>query len=116
MGIIGKLFSNKELDEFAKGLAQSLAKRYPPSLEAAQAKKISINRITRVLEDVVEKAVDYNRKNPLGIYRKARLGNTFKWEMKELGYSDKFIEVATEALIVNISRKPAAKAGADGKA
>ena len=116
MGIIGKLFSNKELDEFAKGLAQSLAKRYPPTLEVAQAKKISINRITKVLEDVVEKAVDYNRKNPLGIYRKARLGNTFKWEMKELGYSDKFIEVATEAVIVSISRKPAGKAGADSKA
>lgn len=116
MGIIGKLFSNTELDEFAKGLAHSLAKRYPPSLEAAQAKKISINRVTRVLEDVVEKAVDYNRKNPLSIFRKARLGNTFKWELKELGYSEKFIEVATEALIVNVSRKPAGKVGTGDKA
>jgi hypothetical protein len=116
MGIISKLFSNKELDEFAKGLAHSLAKRYPPTLEAAQAKKISINRVTQVLEDVVNKAVEYNRKTPLGIYRKARLGNTFKWEMKELGYSDRFIEVATEAMIVSISRKPPGKTGADGKA
>ena len=113
MGIIKKLFSNKELDEFAKGLAQSLAKRYPPSLETAQAKKISVNRVTRVLEDVVEKAVEYNRKNPLGIYGKARLGNTFRWELKELGYSEKFVEVATEGLIVHVSQMPARKAGAD---
>ena len=113
MGIIKKLFSNRELDEFATGLAQSIAKRYPPSLETAQAKKISVNRVTRVLEDVVEKAVEYHRNNPLGVYRKARLGNTFKWELKELGYSEKFVEVATEALIVHISRKPAARSAAD---
>jgi hypothetical protein len=112
MGILKKMFSNEELDEFAKGLAQSLAKRYPPSLETAQAKKISVNRVTRVLEDVVEKAVEYSRKNPLGIYRKARLGNTFRWELKELGYSKNFVEVATEGLIVHLSRKPEGKSSA----
>jgi len=116
MGILKKLFSSKEIDAFAKELAQSLAKRYPPSLETAQAKKISVNRVTKVLEDVVEKAVEYNRKNPLGVYRKARLGNTFRWELKELGYSEKFVEVATEGLIVHLSRKPATTAGADKSA
>lgn len=111
MGILKKLFSGKELDEFAKELARSLAKRYPPSLETAQAKKVSVNRVTRVLEDVIEKAVEYHRRNPLGIYRKARLGNAFKWELKELGYSEKFVELATEGLIVHLSRKPSASTG-----
>jgi hypothetical protein len=41
----------------------------------------------------------------LGVYKKARLGNTFRWELEEMGYSEKFIELATEGLIVYITRK-----------
>jgi hypothetical protein len=98
-------FSNKELDEFAKTLAQDLAKRYPPEFETSKEKKISQNRITKVLEDTCNKAVKYHQEHKLGVYKKARLGNTFKWELKELGYSELFTETATEALVVYISRK-----------
>lgn len=105
--MFGKLFSSKELDEFAKSLATSLAKRYPPSLDKAESRKISVNRVSKVLEDTLEKAAEYHRTNKLGIYKKARLGNQFKWELKELGYSEHFVDLATEGLIVYLSRKPA---------
>jgi hypothetical protein len=101
-------FSNKELDEFAKHLAQDLAKRYPPEFENSKEKKISPNRITKVLEDTCNKAVKYHQEHKLGLYKKARLGNTFRWELKELGYSEVFTETSTEALVVYISRKQAA--------
>ena len=103
-----KIFSSKEIDEFAKSLADSVAKRYPPALETAQEKKISVNRITKILDDTFQKAVDFHAQKKLGVYKKARLGNTFRWALKELGYSDKFIEVATEGLLVYITRKPPA--------
>lgn len=103
--MLGKLFSNKELDAFAKSLATSLVRRYPPSLDKAESRRISVTRVSKVLEDVLEKAAEYNRNNKLGVYKKARLGNQFKWELKELGYSDEFIDLATEGLIVYMSRK-----------
>src|SRR4051794_5958560 len=105
--MLGKLFSSKELDTFAKGLAASLAKRYPPSLDKAENRKISVSRVSKVLEDTLEKAAEYQKTHKLGIYKKARLGNSFKWELKELGYSEHFIDIATEGLIVYLSRKPA---------
>jgi hypothetical protein len=105
MKLFGALF-NKEIDIFAKALAQDLAKRFPPALENSPEKKISPNRITKVLEEAVGKAVTFNRDQRLGTIGKAKLGNTFRWELKELGYSDNFVEVATEALIVYITRKP----------
>jgi hypothetical protein len=105
MKLFGSLF-NKELETFAKTLAQDLAKRYPPALENSPEKKISPNRIAKVLEEAVGKAVQFNRDQKLGMLGKAKLGNTFRWELKELGYSDKFVEFATEALIVYITRKP----------
>ncbi|HVC12211.1 MAG TPA: hypothetical protein VNE59_11280 [Burkholderiales bacterium] len=102
MGLFGGP-SSKEIDAFAKDLAQTIAKRYPPSLDATPEKRISANRITKVLEDALNRAAEFNRTHRLGVYKRARLGNTFRWELKELGYSEKFIEIATEGLIVYVS-------------
>ena len=33
------------------------------------------------------------------------VGNTFRWELQEMGYSQKFVEAATEGMIVYITRK-----------
>ena len=98
-------FSGKDVDQFAKSLAVEISKRYPPSLDQAKEKKISQNRIARVLEDAYNKAITFKSEKHLGVYRKARLGNTFRWELTDLGYSKPFVEMATEGLIVYITRK-----------
>ncbi len=114
MGLLN-MFSSKEIDEFAKSLAESVSKRYPPALETAQEKKISVNRVTKILEDTFQKAVEFNARQKLGVYKKARLGNTFRWELKERGYSEKFVEMATEGLLVYVTRRPAAEKDATTK-
>lgn len=106
MGLFDR-FSSKDVDAFAKSLATEISRRYPPALDQAKEKKISQNRISRVLEDAYDKAIEFKSDKHLGIYRKARLGNTFQWELKELGYSKQFVDMATEGLIVYISRKSA---------
>ncbi len=112
MGLFS-LFSNREIDEMARSLVQELARRYPPSLDKPGAAKLSASRISRILEDIYARATRFREEKRLGLYKKARLGNTFKWELKELGYSDAFIDMATEGLIVYMSRKkPAATAKA----
>jgi len=106
MGLFGSA-SGKDVDNFAKNLAQDLAKRYPPSMDKGAAeRKLSQKRLTTILEDAFGKATEFKNQHKLGIYKKARLSNTFRWELQELGYSDRFIEVATEGLLVYISRKP----------
>lgn len=107
-------FSSKDVDEFAKRLADEVSKRYPPTLDQTKEKKISHNRIAKVLEDAYAKAVEFQQEKHLGVYRKAKLGNTFRWELAEKGYSKQFVEMATEGLIVYITRKspPAAQTGA----
>ena len=105
MGLFGSV-SSKDIDQFAKGLAQEIAKRYPPTMDKGTSeRKISQKRLTVILEDAFGKATDYKNQHKLGVYKKARLGNTFRWELEELGYSKKFIETATEGLVVYISRK-----------
>jgi hypothetical protein len=103
MGLF-KLFSSKHITEFAKDLAGNLAKRYPPALDVNPEKKISQARLTKVLEETLVQAVEFQRSHKLGTLGKAKLGNEFKWQLKELGYTEKFIEVATEGLMVFITR------------
>jgi hypothetical protein len=54
---------------------------------------------------VCNKAVEFKNEHKLGVYKKARLGNTFRWELEEKGYSKTFIETATEGLVVYLARR-----------
>ncbi len=104
MGILDKLLG-KDVEAFAKELADAIAKRYPPALDKSPERRVSPNRITKVLEDAMEKATVFTKDQRLGVFKKAKLANAFKWELKELGYSEKFIEVATEGLVVYITTR-----------
>lgn len=94
-----------EIEQFARSLADDLAKRYPPELDKNSNKHPSVNRLTRLLEDTCEKAADFQKKHNLGILGKSKLGNIFKWTLIDLGYRKEFIDIATEAIIVYISKK-----------
>jgi hypothetical protein len=109
------LFSTRHINSFARELADTLAKRYPPALDVNPERKISANRLTKVLEDTFGRAVEFQREHRLGLFGKAKLGNEFKWQLKELGYTEKFIEVATEGLMVYITRGAAPSGSASGE-
>ena len=104
MALFGTV-SGKDVDAFAKSLAVEIAKRYPPALDKGSERKISQKRLTSILEDSFNRALEFKRQHKLGVYKKARLGNTFRWELQEMGYSEKFVETSTEGLIVYITRK-----------
>ena len=96
---------NSELKIFAVDLAAQLAKRYPPALDSQPGKRPSVNRLSRITQDVCIKAVDFHKDKKLGWFGKARLGNHFRWALAELGYTKEFVDFATEAVVVHISRK-----------
>lgn len=104
MGLFGSASGN-DVDTFAKTLALDLAKRYPPALDKGGERKLSQKRLTTILEETFTKAVNFKNEHKLGVYKKARLGNTFRWQLQELGYSEKFVETATEGLVVYVARK-----------
>ena len=104
MGLLDSL-RGPSTPDFAKQLALDLSAHYPPSLDQSPQKRVSVNRMTRILEEAFSRAESFKNEQRLGWLGKARLGNSFRWELKELGYSDEFIEMATEGLIVYITRK-----------
>ncbi|MEY2632835.1 MAG: hypothetical protein RIR00_1489 [Pseudomonadota bacterium] len=103
-----KLFSFAATDALAKELVKEIATRYPVKVANDPARSISPQRLGAILENVVLKAQQFVAEEKLGMMKKARLGTTFKWEMKELGYNDKFIEAVTRILVLQISTGPSA--------
>ncbi len=104
--MILKFFSTRKVTEFATNLAQDVAKRYPPAIANNPAQMVSQKRLSGILEEAFTRAAEFSRENKLGWYKKAKLGNEFRWELKEMGYDEKFIDMATEGLIVYVTRGP----------
>lgn len=96
---------NSPIAAFADKLSQQVIKRYPPELEAQPEKRPSVNRLTRIIEDACNKALEFQKQERLGWLGKARLGNHFRWNLIGAGYSKEFAEFAAEAIIVHLTRK-----------
>ena len=104
MGLFGSA-STKQVDEFARNLARELARQCPPQGGAGGRPAVAPQKLVRTLEELVRQAVGFRDQHKLGLYKKARLGNTFRWELKYLGYDKAFVEDVTQRVVVQIARK-----------
>ena len=102
MGIFGSTFS-KQIDEFAKALAREVCEQLPPAPEDGLPRKASPRKIVATLERVCAKALGFAREHKLGVYKNARLANTFRWELIALGYDKQFVEEATQQLVLRVA-------------
>src|SRR6266404_9200813 len=97
-------FRTRELEGFATGLAEDLGRRFPPASEA-RTDPGARQQINVILEGLGARAVRYHEQHKLGVYKKAKLGNVFRWKLKELGYSTEFAERATKEIITRLAVK-----------
>jgi hypothetical protein len=99
-----KAFDTRELEEFATTLAVDLGRRFPPASEARTDPGVQ-HQIKVILEGLTVRAVRYHEQHKLGIYKKAKLANVFKWKLNELGYSAPFVELATKQIVTRLAVK-----------
>lgn len=97
-----KVFDTQELEEFATTLAMDMARRFPPASEA-RTDDSAKRQVKVIIEGLAARAVRYHEQNKLGIYRKAKLANVFKWKLKDLGYTADFADSATKELVTRLA-------------
>lgn len=98
--------SSKQVDEFARTLAEEVFRLRPPESKVGPGNPgVSLKHLERKVDALFEKATAFRREHNLGIYKKARLANTFRWEMSERGYDPAFTEAVTEKLVIAVSKK-----------
>ena|ERR1700690_3812706 len=98
---------NAAIDEFAKTLVAELVKRFPTKKqsELSGRKLKPAQQLGKTVGELERRIAKFSGEQKLGIYGKARLLNNVKWQMKELGYSDDFIDATTATLAQAIGRK-----------
>jgi hypothetical protein len=101
MALFG-LIDTSNLEEFATDLAKDLGRRFPPASEA-RTDPGARHQIKVILEGLGARAVRYQSEHKLGLYKKAKLGNVFKWKLKDLGYSDQFAEQVTKDIVTRLA-------------
>lgn len=104
MGFLDVLLPRVEID-FAHTLAEKISMQFPPASENKLAKKGGKRRLEAILQTVMDDITVFQQQRKLGWFRKARLGNAFRWRLSELGYSDTFVKALTDGLIHHIAIK-----------
>lgn len=54
------------------------------------------------LTQIGRQAADFKRSHGLNFYKKARLGNAFKWALKDAGYDPAYIDKLTDWLVLQL--------------
>jgi len=96
-------FRRKEINAFGLALAQDLGRRFPPGGEARQDAGAK-NQLASITERLYAQALQFRQAKRLGVYGKAKLGNVFRWRLKELGFSEKFADELSHRLVVHLAK------------
>ncbi|HTQ74782.1 MAG TPA: hypothetical protein VMI74_10885 [Burkholderiales bacterium] len=96
--MFGDWFNCKEVDALVDSIVADLVKRFPPGQVDLPVEKAA-KRLKGVHNEAFNRVENFARTRPLNLYKKAHLGNRFKWSLREAGYAGEFADaVASEFL------------------
>jgi hypothetical protein len=100
--MFGDWFNCKEVDEFADSIVADLMKRIPPEGVELPGKKAA-EKLRRTHDVIFRRVEIFARAQKLNLYKKAHMGNRFKWALKEAGYPGGFIDTLTYELVTVVT-------------
>ena len=112
MGILD-WFRTREVDELAAAIAAELVKRVPPGALESRTRKAA-ERLRNTHDAIFARAGKFARTHPLNVYKRARLGNQFRWALREAGYPTEFVDSWTYELAILITLDNAPRRAAGG--
>lgn len=92
----------KEIEDFAIALAREFARRVPPNAAVEEAAVAA--RLARAMEEICERAGSFQRRERLGMFRRARFGTAFKLELKHAGYPPALVDGLVQRLLLAMAR------------
>ena len=93
-------FNGRDAHNFGTSLAEFFMERVP--LDNTTRKKASFAKKQEALEKIFTKVILYKQQNKLNVYKKAKLGNGFKWKLLEANYDPEFVDELTRMLMLKI--------------
>lgn len=94
-------FDAKEEAAFGLALAEFIVARLPPDAEAKKA-TLSDKKRQEVLPKFYAQIEHFRQDRKLNMYKKAKLGNAFRWKMVDAGYATEFIDELTKEVLLRL--------------
>jgi hypothetical protein len=85
---------------FGTSLAAFFAERVPPDAKLSDKKFAA--KTQEVLKKMALQVDRFKAENTLNTYKKAKLGNAFKWALKDAGYEPGYVEKISEWLMLRL--------------
>ena len=101
-------FRTAEIEAFARQIAGELIQRVPPSSLESLTKK-GAGQLKHSHHAIYAQAEKFALSQRLNLYKKARLGNCFRWALRDAGYPPDFVESWTYELVTFITLKSVAQ-------
>lgn len=94
-------FDASKAKEFGLHLAQFYIDRVP--LDSTMTEKSFAKKTQEALDKMIVQINVFKLQHKLNLYKKAQLGNAFKWRLKEAGFPPTHIDKMTKWLILQTS-------------
>lgn len=86
--------------EFGAGLAQFYIERIPVDAKVNDKKFAAKSK--EVFDKMALQVARFKETNQLNTYKKAQLGNAFKWTLRDASYDSAYIDRLTEWLVARL--------------
>jgi len=101
--LFAKLFRPVPIAQFAKEVGVCVLSAYPPSLEGDDRPSTK-KKLGYAALELDRRLEEFRLVHRVGFIRKARLANAIRWELKELGYSERFVDDMAKHVVVRLMR------------
>lgn len=93
-------FDAKKAEEFGASLAQYFIEKMPADQQMSESKFAS--KTEYLLVKMAAQIKVFKQEEKLNVYKTAKLGNAFKWTLKDAGYDTALSEKLLEWLVTNL--------------
>lgn len=100
--MFGDWFNCKQVDELVDSIVADLVKRFPPDKLDLPVEKAA-KRLKGVHNAAFSRVETFARTRPLNLYKKAHLGNRFKWSLREAGYAGEFADALASEFVTLVT-------------
>ncbi|MBC7376763.1 MAG: hypothetical protein H7346_04925 [Burkholderiaceae bacterium] len=91
-------FDAKEARTFGESLAAFFAERIPANSDLKEKKFTT--KAQQVLSKMALQVDQFKQGHKLNVFKKAQLGNAFKWKLRDAGYDHGYVDELTEWLML----------------
>ena len=92
-------FDSSEAEEFGKNLAEMYSATHS-IIDRKKEKASTVNKRAKLLGKLTSVVRQFGQTHKLNFFKKAKLGNSFKWALLDKGYDADFVDKLTKEVIL----------------